>query len=529
MSLAAALAAWRRIVGRAHVVTDPAALDAASTATYDTRPRVHAIVRPASVADVQACVRIAQSLRVPIYPISRGCNWGYGSRVPPEDATLLDLRRMNRIVAFDPVLAYVTVEPGVTVGQLAGFLRRRRASLRISLTGSSPDASLVGNAVERGLGNGIDFDRFANTCEIEAVLPDGSLLNTGWAGFAARAAHTFPGALGPSLSGLFVQSNLGIVTRMTIWLWPASRHREIVRFGVDDPARLAALLDRLRDLLLERSVRGCVTLASDLRVLARHIQYPWDLAPRPPIPAPVRASLRSAGGLSAWNGSLVLETATAELARLERRVIRERLAPAIDRFTVQRNAGHDVVDPTNLRSVYWRKHAPPPAILDPDRDRCGVLWHNAMVPLRGAEVVRALSVAERTLHRHALEPMLAIALCWPRAALVTALLLYDRDAPDADRRALACSGELAARWEQRGWLPYRLGIHDMPIAAPRSDDRAATVQRLKTALDPAGILAPGRYALARRPPSRTGPTRARPARRRRRAVDRDAPPRIIRP
>ncbi|HEY0479581.1 MAG TPA: FAD-binding oxidoreductase [Kofleriaceae bacterium] len=499
MSLRAALAAWRRIVGRDHVVTDPGALDDASTATYQTRPRVRAIVRPAGVAEVQACVRVAQSRRVPIYPVSRGCNWGYGSRVPPEDATLFDLRRMNRIVAFDPALAYVTVEPGVTVGQLAAFLRRRRAPLRISLTGSSPDASLVGNALERGLGNGIDFDRFANTCELEVVLADGTLLHTGWAGYAsARAAHTFPGALGPSLSGLFAQSSFGIVTRMTIWLWPESRHREILRFGVDDPARLASLLDRLRDLLLERSVRGCVTFASDLRVLARHIQYPWDLAPRPPLPAAVRASLRSAGGLSRWNGSIVLETASPELARLERRVVRERIAPAVDRFTVVRNVGHDIVDPTNLRTVYWRKRTPPPAVLDPDRDRCGVIWHNAMVPLRGAEVVRALSVAERILERHGFEPMLAIALCWPRAAHLTALLLYDREAPGADRRALACSRALATRWARHGWLPYRLGIHDMPVAARRIDDGAAAMRRLRAALDPAGVLAPGRYEPAGR-------------------------------
>lgn len=499
MSLSAALAAWRRIVGHAHVVTDAVALDEASTATYRTRPRVQAIVRPGSVEDVQACVRVAQSLGVPIYPISRGCNWGYGSRVPPRAATLLDLRRMNRIVAFDPVLAYVTVEPGVTVGQLAAFLRRKRAALRISVTGSSPDASLVGNALERGLGNGIDFDRFANTCEIEAVLPDGALLRTGWTGFAgARAAHTFPGALGPSLSGLFVQSSLGIVTRMTIWLWPESGYREIVRFGVDDPARLAAALDRLRDLMLARSIRGCVTFASDLRVLARQLQYPWDLAPRPPLGDDVRAALRAAAGLSRWNGSIVIETAGPDIARLERRVVRARIASTVDRFVVQRNVGHDAPDAANLRSVYWRKRSPAPAAPDPDRDRCGVLWHNAMVPLRGAEVVRALAIAERSLIRHALEPMLGIALCWPRAAYVTALLLYDRDIRGADQRARACARDLASRWAKHGWLPYRIGIHDMPIAAPRTDDRAAILARLGAALDPAGILAPGRYALGAR-------------------------------
>jgi hypothetical protein len=48
-------------------------------------------------------------------------------------------------------------------------------------------------------------------------------------------------------------------------------------------------------------------------------------------------------------------------------------------------------------------------------------------------------------------------------------------------------------------LPYRLGIHDMPIAARRIDDSAAALQRLRAALDPAGILAPGRYELAGRP------------------------------
>lgn len=44
-SLGAALTAWRRIVGAEHVVTEPAALDQASTATYRTHPRVAAIVR----------------------------------------------------------------------------------------------------------------------------------------------------------------------------------------------------------------------------------------------------------------------------------------------------------------------------------------------------------------------------------------------------------------------------------------------------------------------------------------------------
>src|SRR5262245_20960035 len=74
-----------RIVGAEHVVASPEALDLASTATFATQSRVHAILRPANRDEVRACVRVANRFRLAIYPISSGKNWGYGSRVPPRD------------------------------------------------------------------------------------------------------------------------------------------------------------------------------------------------------------------------------------------------------------------------------------------------------------------------------------------------------------------------------------------------------------------------------------------------------------
>jgi 4-cresol dehydrogenase (hydroxylating) len=495
MTLRAALRSWREIVGDDHVVTAQAALAQAEGATYPTSGRVPAIVMPADRTAVQACVRVAQAHHVAVYPVSRGCNWGYGSRVPPRDAVILDLRRMDRIVAFDAKLAYVTVEPGVTVRQLYEFLRRKRARLRISVSGSTPDASLVGNALERGLGNGVDFDRFANTCELEVVLPTGACVHTGFAGFAgARAAHTFPGSIGPALGGLFCQSNLGIVTRMTVWLWPEPGYREVVSLRVDGGRRFAALLDRLRELMLARALRSPVVFANDLRVMARHIQYPWEITGgRTPLPARLRTELRRDAELSRWNGSATVETANAAVARLERRVIRDALAATVDRFSVARDVGPTRVDTGTLQAVYWRKRTPPPARPDPDRDRCGVLWHNAMVPLHGEEVVRATGLAERIVRRHGFDPMLSVTVAWPRVAYVAALLAYDRDVEGEDGRAVACTRELAARFASRGWLPYRLGIHDMPFRHTRVDEQASLLGRLKRAVDPGGVLAPGRY------------------------------------
>jgi len=73
------------------------------------------------------------------------------------------------------------------------------------------------------------------------------------------------------------------------------------------------------------------------------------------------------------------------------------------------------------------------------------------------------------------------------------VLVWDRDVPGEDERALACHGEIVARLSAAGYPPFRLGISTMDaLPAPR-DDHGAVLARLKQALDPNDILAPGRY------------------------------------
>src|SRR3546814_8809505 len=56
---------------------------------------------------------------------------------------------------------------------------------------------------------------------LEIVLADGRVLRTGFGHFdMARSSHLFPYGIGPALDGLFVQSSLGIVTAIGIWLMP---------------------------------------------------------------------------------------------------------------------------------------------------------------------------------------------------------------------------------------------------------------------------------------------------------------------
>ncbi len=74
--------------------------------------------------------------------------------------------------------------------------------------------------------------------------------------------------------------------------------------------------------------------------------------------------------------------------------------------------------------------------------------------------------------------------------------MYDRDVPGEDARALACHDRLIHGLIDRGYLPYRLGIQSMDALPPAVDHTDQFLGRLKSAIDPNGILAPGRYVLA---------------------------------
>ena len=308
-----ALEQWVAALGADHVILDTPRRQAAETATFTTTHRIPAIIRPANREEVQECLRVANRFRIPVYPVSSGKNWGYGSRVPSRDASvLLDLSRMNRIQEFDEKLAYVTVEPGVTQRQLFQFLGARNSGLWMDATGSSPDCSLIGNVVERGFGHTPYGDHFAQVCAFEVVLPTGDLAETGFSRFgSAPSGRVYRWGVGPSLEGLFSQSNLGIVTRMTIWLMPAPEHFEAFFFQCNRHDQLAPLVEALRPLRLQGVLRSTVHIANDYKVLGGIQQYPWqETNGETPLRPEVMEQLRF---VSDWGGRFLVRAPALEL------------------------------------------------------------------------------------------------------------------------------------------------------------------------------------------------------------------------
>jgi 4-cresol dehydrogenase (hydroxylating) len=526
---AAAVREWRAIVGDAHVVDDDVLLQGVETATFATSVRVPLVVRPADRAQVQDCLRVAHRHQVPIYPISTGNNWGYGSSVPATDGNVvLDLRRLNNIVDFNETLGHVTIEPGVTQQQLFDFLQDRQSRLWMDATGAGPDCSVIGNTLERGFGHTPYGDHFAHVCAFEVVLADGTVFSTGLAGFDhATAGPIYRWGVGPVLDGLFTQSNLGVVTRMTVWLMPAPERFEAFFFRCDPQHSLAAVVDALRPLRLDGTLRSAVHIGNDYKVLSGLSQYPWEMAGgATPLQPHIVAALRTRLRIGVWNGSGALYGTPAQVAearRLVRRQLRgkvshlqflnDRTLAFAQRFARPYSAltGWDlrtaltllrpvygllrgVPTADTLASTYWRKTTPPPSDMDPDRDGCGLIWCAPVAPLDGQHAEHMATLGIEILLRHGFEPQLSLTLLTERALTCVVSISYDRDVDGEDARATACYRELRDTLDARGYYSYRLGIQ-AGTHPPRGGAYDAVLTALKQALDPRGILAPGRYGI----------------------------------
>lgn len=209
-----------------------------------------AAVAPDTVDQVQKVVRIANRYRIPLYTISTGKNLAYGGSAPVlPGSVVLDLKRMNRVLEVSEQNAYALIEPGVSYFDLYRYIQDH--GLKLMIDPPTPGwGSPLGNALDHGGGVTPMRDHFSAQCGMEVVLADGEVLRTGMGALpGAETWQEYKFGIGPYLDGIFSQSNLGIVTKMGIWLYPepevvraitvtAPRHDDVMQM-VDIVANLA--------------------------------------------------------------------------------------------------------------------------------------------------------------------------------------------------------------------------------------------------------------------------------------------------
>ena len=239
-SLLAALAAS---LGPGGMLADPA--DTAPFAT-DWRGLYHgrteAVLRPASTAEVAECVRLCAAARVPLVP--QGGNTSMvGGAVPAADGSelVLSLARLARVRAVDPLDLTLTLEAGVTLKAAQDAAAAVGCLLPLSI-GSEGTAEIGGVLATNAGGN--NTLRYGNARErvlgLEVVLADGSI----WDGLRSlRKDNT-----GYCLRQIFVGSEgtLGIITAAVLRLEPAPAERIAAFAALPSPEAALALLGRLQ-------------------------------------------------------------------------------------------------------------------------------------------------------------------------------------------------------------------------------------------------------------------------------------------
>jgi FAD/FMN-containing dehydrogenase len=265
--------ALSEIVGPQGLVQDAAAL-AAHNRDWRGRYQGHAsiVVKPANTVEVAAVVRTCAKAGVGIVP--QGGNTGLcGGSVPREghNDIILNLSRMNRIRESNWSNDTLTCEAGVILShvQEAARVGDRLFPLSIAAEGSAE----IGGVISTNAG-GTAVLRYGNmrslVLGLEVVLPDGRI----WNGLRSLRKDNS----GYDLKHWFIgaEGTLGIITAAVLRLFPLPKVSATAWVGVPNPMAAVALLGLIKSRCGDRLSAFELVARPALQLVLQHIPGSQD-------------------------------------------------------------------------------------------------------------------------------------------------------------------------------------------------------------------------------------------------------------
>ncbi len=487
----------RAIVGDGNLIVDEASLapyNKIMMPVPDAQHAPSAAVTPESVEQVQAIVKVLNRARIPVYPISTGKNLGYGSAAPVQRGQIvMDLRRMNRILEVDPDLCTALVEPGVTYQQLYDYLQEKKLPLWFSCPAPSAIAGPLGNMVDRGVGYTPYGEHFMFSCGMEVVLANGEVLRTGMGSMPnSNTWQVFKWGYGPTLDGIFTQSNYGIVTKMGMWLMPAPPDFRPFSIQYPEETDITKIVDALRPLRIAMVIPNAVVIAHTLWEAPCTSVKRSDYHSGPgAISDEAVARIRKDHDIGAWNVYAALygtkETNDANWKIIEAvaaatggRIVTQSKSPSLEyRFDLMK--GKPNLGEFGLYN--WRGGG-------------GSIWFAPVSQAKGSETLKQMKLAKTILGKYGFDYVGEFIVGWRDMHHVVDLL-FDRSDAEQTRKAYACYDELLNAFAKEGYGIYRANTaFAEKVAATYGPVKRSVEKKLKKALDPNNILAPGRCGIS---------------------------------
>ena len=462
-------------------------------------------IAPDSVEQIQAALRIAQENGIPLWPISRGKNLGYGGSAPVlAGSVILDLSRMKKI-EYDEANGTVLLEPGVGFYDLYDFLQARGMKHWLSTPGNSW-GSVVGNALDRGVGYTPYGENTSKICGMEVVLADGTLVRTGMGALDGSPTwQLYRYGFGPAWDQLFVQSNFGIVTKMGLWLMPAPESLMGMDIEFDSPDDLGPLVDAIAPLRREGLLQQSPTIGNWLRAAAvLTTRDQWTDEPGA-LSDKVIQAIRNRYKVGWWGVSLRLygreDVNKAAYAILEREM--------------------DRLKPMSKKPAQWKQGEPLEAsgwtgtpLTFPMQNanwhggRGGHIGFSPVLPQSGKAAMEQFKRTYERYREYGMDYQASFAFGERHLINVNAVLL-NKDDPAMMKKVDPFLKTLIADARAQGYGEYRTHLDYMDLVASTYDFNGNALaklnQRVKDALDPVGIIAPGKSGIW---PGKTGGARA---------------------
>jgi len=453
----------------------------------------HGVIRPQAVADVQNILRAASRAAgaVRLQTWSCGKNWGFGSDLATgNDVYTLDLSLLKSIRSLNLPGHCVELEPGVTQGQLDDALSEQGSTHYFNVTGAGLGASIIGNALERGIG--YSGQRHLDLLDLEVVLPDGQLTRT--SRFASTSSTGgYLGGLGPDPTGLFCQSSFGVVTAATIALYRRPEVMGGVLCRLCDPSLFPKMISAVSDLIAEGVSYGVPHIFNRERIVTTFSPHV-----SPAQTADVRATAAPWTALIPIRGSRQVFAALAQeiedrlksFGRVELLSDKPGTGPKLSSLIEGRPS--DLA----LASVAYSVFGPsaPPINTPIDASGAGLIHITPAMPLCGTTIAEIEQLTHETLSRHGYEavPISLNALSARTAAMVVSLG-FDRRFREMTLAAHRAADDLLEAYLGAGLVPYRLGLRQAGQLPPMDGPWPKLFREMQRLFDPGECLAPSRY------------------------------------